>query len=127
MKGEGDCMADSLLNKNKGKRNLLERKEEVIPQQSFNRSSLFTVNEAQQTNVESKKDTPRKKTKGTTTTIRCAIDTSHRLNAIVTSFNLDSVNELIEILLDNYEASLTTDERREIKTLLEVYQRKTKK
>ena len=120
-------MADNLLNKNKGKRNLLERKEEVKPQQSFNRSSLFTVNESQQTNGDPKKDVPRKKERGTTTTIRCATDTSHRLNAIVTSFNLDSVNELIEILLDNYEASLTTDERREIKTLLEVYQRKSKK
>lgn len=120
-------MADNLLNKNKGKRNLLERKEEVKPQQSFNRSSLFTVNEYQKTNVEQNKDSLRKKEKSKTTTIRCSADTSHRLNAIVTSFNLDSVNELIEILLDNYEASLTTDERREIKTLLEVYQRKSKK
>lgn len=120
-------MADNLLNKNREKRNLLERKEEVKPQQSFNRSSLFTVNEAEHTNEDQKKDTTRKKAKSKTTTIRCAADTSYRLNAIVTSFNLDSVNELIEILLDNYEASLTTDERREIKTLLEVYQRKTKK
>lgn len=33
-------MADSLLNKNKnkGKRNLLERKEEVKPKEAFNRS-----------------------------------------------------------------------------------------
>lgn len=77
--------------------------------------------------MKTKKDTTRKKAKSKTTTIRCAADTSYRLNAIVTSFNLDSVNELIEILLDNYEASLTTDERREIKTLLEVYQRKSKK
>jgi hypothetical protein len=120
-------MADNLLNKNKERRNLLERKEEVKPQQSFNRSSLFTVNESEHTNEDKKKDTSRKKIKSKTTTIRCAADTSHRLNAIVTSFNLDSVNELIEILLDNYEASLTTDERREIKTLLEVYQRKSKK
>ncbi|MGC3347788.1 hypothetical protein [Enterococcus faecium] len=73
-------MADNLLNKNKGKRNLLERKEEVKPQQSFNRSSLFTVNESQQTNGDQKKDVPRKKERGTTTTIRCATDTSHRLN-----------------------------------------------
>lgn len=97
------------------------------PLQSFNRSSLFTVNEPQQTNENKKRETTRKKEKSKTTTIRCAADTSHRLNAIVTSFNLDSVNELIEILLDNYEASLTTDERREIKELLEVYRRKSKR
>ena len=53
--------------------------------------------------------------------------TSNRLNAIVTSFGMDSVNELLETLLDNYEASLTTDERRELKTLIEVYNRKNKK
>ena len=41
--------------------------------------------------------------------------------------DMDSVNELLETLLDNYEASLTTDERRELKTLIEVYNRKNKK
>lgn len=122
-------MADGLLNKNKSasKRNLLERKEDVKPKEAFNRSSLFTVEASQKESLDQKKETPRKKSKGTTTTIRCAADTSHRLNAIVTSFSLDSVNELLEILLDNYEASLTQDERREIKTLLEVYQRKSAK
>ena len=61
-------MADNLLNKNKEKRNLLERKEEVKPQQSFNRSSLFTVNESEHTNEDKKKDTSRKKTKSKTCT-----------------------------------------------------------
>lgn len=122
-------MADGLLNKNKSasKRNLLERKEDVKPKEAFNRSSLFTVEASQKESLDQKKEATRKKSKGTTTTIRCAADTSHRLNAIVTSFSLDSVNELLEILLDNYEASLTQDERREIKTLLEVYQRKSAK
>jgi len=46
---------------------------------------------------------------------------SHKRQDIPTTFNLGSVSELIEILLDNYEASLTADERREVKTLLEVY------
>ena len=52
---------------------------------------------------------------------------SHKRQGIPTTFNLDSVNELIEILLDNYGASLTADERREVKTLLEVYQHESKK
>lgn len=120
-------MAESLLNKNKnnGKRNLLERKEEVKPKEAFNRASLFTVDESQQDQFDKKKEPIQKSSKGKTTTIRCAADTSHRLNAIITSFSLNSVNELLEILLDNYEASLTQDERREIKTLQEVYQRKS--
>jgi len=120
-------MADNLLNKNKGKRNLLERKEEVKPKEAFNRSSLFTVDESQKNSHNQNKEVPTNKNKLKTTTIRCAADTSHRLNALVTSFSLDSVNELLDILLDNYEASLTNDERREIKTLIEVYQRKSMK
>ncbi|UDE96465.1 hypothetical protein LHA31_12505 (plasmid) [Carnobacterium viridans] len=51
-------MADSLLNKNKnkGKRNLLERKEEVKPKEAFNRASLFTVDESQQDQFDKKKN-----------------------------------------------------------------------
>lgn len=122
-------MADSLLNKNKttSKRNLLDRKEGVKPKDAFDRSSLFTVDESKENNPTQNKEVVTKKIKGKTTTIRCSTDTSHRLNAIVTSFSLDSVNELLDILLDNYEASLTSDERREIKTLLAVYRRKSDK
>lgn len=122
-------MADGLLNKNKNtsKRNLLDRKDGVKPKEAFDRSSLFTVDETPKTKSIPDKEVSTKKTKGKTTTIRCAADTSHRLNAIVTSFSLDSVNELLDILLDDYEASLTADERREIKTLLAVYRRKSSK
>ncbi|MCA9766555.1 MAG: hypothetical protein KC455_09060 [Carnobacterium sp.] len=122
-------MADSLLNKNKstGKRNLLDRKESVKPKEAFDRSSLFTVDESKKNDSTPSKEVVTKKQKGKTTTIRCSTDTSHRLNAIVTSFSLDSVNELLDILLDDYEASLTADERREIKTLLAVYRRKSGK
>lgn len=122
-------MADSLLNKNKntGKRNLLDRKDGVKPKEAFDRSSLFTVDETPKNKFIQNKEVITKKAKGKTTTIRCAADTSHRLNAIVTSFSLDSVNELLDILLDDYEASLTADERREIKTLLAVYRRKSSK
>lgn len=122
-------MADSLLNKNKdtGKRTLLDRKDGVKPKEAFDRSSLFTVDESPKNKPIQNKEIITKKAKGKTTTIRCAADTSHRLNAIVTSFSLDSVNELLDILLDDYEASLTSDERREIKTLLAVYRRKSNK
>ena len=122
-------MVDSLLNKSKtmGKRNLLDRKDGVKPKEAFDRSSLFTVDESPKNKPIQNKEVSTKKNKGRTTTIRCAADTSHRLNAIVTSFSLDSVNELLDILLDDYEASLTSDERREIKTLLAVYRRKSDK
>lgn len=68
-----------------------------------------------------------KKKSEKTTTIRCSVTTSNRINAIVTSFGMDSVNELLEKLLENYESTLTNDKKRELKTLLEVYNRKNNK
>lgn len=117
-------MSDNLLNKKKG--SLLQRKEEIKPKESFSRDSIYTVTKTEDASSKNK-ELSRKKTVDKTTTIRCSATTSNRLNAIVTSFGLDSVNELLEILIDNYETSLTPDERREIKTLVEVYSRKSKK
>ena len=117
-------MSDNLLNKKKG--SLLQRKEEIKPKESFSRDSIYTVTKTEDASSKNK-ELSRKKTVDKTTTIRCSATTSNRLNAIVTSFGLDSVNELLEILIENYETSLTPDERREIKTLVEVYGRKAKK
>jgi len=120
----GNNMSDNLLNKKKG--SLLQRKEEIKPKESFSRDSIYTVTKTEDASSKNK-EISRKKIVDKTTTIRCSATTSNRLNAIVTSFGLDSVNELLEILIDNYETSLTPDERREIKTLVEVYSRKSKK
>jgi N-methylhydantoinase B/oxoprolinase/acetone carboxylase alpha subunit len=120
----GNNMSDNLLNKKKG--SLLQRKEEIKPKESFSRDSIYTVTKTEDASSKNK-EISRKKIVDKTTTIRCSATTSNRLNAIVTSFGLDSVNELLEILIDNYETSLTPDERREIKTLVEVYGRKAKK
>jgi len=107
------------------KKNPLERGEEIKPKETFNRNAIYTVNAEE--NTERKSIKKRKKTVEKSTTIRCSTTTSNRLNAIVTSFGLDSVNELLESLLDNYEATLSSDERRELKTLVEVYNRKNNK
>lgn len=101
----------------------LSRGEDIKPKSTFDRNSIYTVTEE---NKKTQVPKQRKKTVATTT-IRCSASVSNRINAIVTSFGLDSVNELLEILLTDYESTLTNDERRELKTLIEVYSRKNKK
>ena len=118
---ENQNMAKELIKKNSS----LQRGTDIKPKEIFDRNSIYTVTE--DATPEAKVIPKRIKTSEKTTTIRCSAMTSNRLNAIVTSFGMDSVNELLETLLDNYEASLTTDERRELKTLIEVYNRKNKK
>lgn len=56
-----------------------------------------------------------------TTTIRCEVNTSHRINAFVTVGGHDSLQELLEVLLDEYEQTFFTDERREIRILIDIY------
>jgi len=118
---ENQNMAKELIKKNSS----LQRGADIKPKEMFDRNSIYTVTE--DATPETKVIPKRIKASERTTTIRCSAMTSNRLNAIVTSFGMDSVNELLETLLDNYEASLTTDERRELKTLIEVYNRKNKK
>lgn len=114
-------MAKELIKKNSS----LQRGADIKPKEIFDRNSIYTVTEEASPEV---KTVPKRiKVAEKTTTIRCSVTTSNRLNAIVTSFGMDSANELLETLLDNYEATLTTDERRELKTLIEVYNRKNKK
>lgn len=111
-------MTDNLLKKNA----LLERTENTTPKTTFNRENIYSVKE-EKINKESESET-KKKLKKKTTTVRCDISTSHRINAFVTVSGHDSVNELLEILLDEHEQTYTTDERREIRTLINVYKRK---
>ncbi len=61
-----------------------------------------------------------------TTTIRCEVNTSYRINAFVTVGGHDSLQELLEVLLDEYEQTFFTDERREIRILIDIYITKTK-
>lgn len=114
-------MAKELIKKSAS----LQRGEDIKPKEVFNRNSIYTVKEDSSSKTTSIPKRSRVAEK--TTTIRCSVTTSNRINAIVTSFGLDSVNELLETLLDDYEATLTTDEKRELKTLIEVYNRKNKK
>lgn len=63
-----------------------------------------------------------KKNKSTTT--RISYDTLYRLNSLVTMGIAESVNDLIENMLDNFESQLSIDEKRMHKSMIEVYSQK---
>lgn len=119
-------MADNLLQKKNKKNSLLDRKESTTPKTTFNRENIYSVKEEAKIEPTILEPEQKKNKKKKTTTIRCEVSTSHRINAFVTVSGHDSVNELLEVLLDEHEQTYTADERREIRTLIDVYKRKEK-
>lgn len=102
----------------------MDRKESATPKNTFNRENIFSIKEESASTNQENSQPKLKKVKKKTTTIRCEVNTSHRINAFVTVGGHDSVQELLEVLLDEHEQTFSTDERRKIRTLIDVYQRK---
>lgn len=94
----------------KGKSNLLEKSNAPKPQNTFGREKIFAAKNIKETKK--------------TTTIRCDTTVSNHLNAITAVMNLDSVNELIEIMVNNHVGSLTQNEQREVKTIKKIYDKR---
>lgn len=95
------------------KKNLLEKSNAPKPNTTFSNSSIHSY--------QSKKEN---KTK--TTTVRCTVDMSIRLSALVTTQGLESVNDLLAQMVDLYEGNLTSEERTEIRQIEKVLSRKKK-
>lgn len=109
-----DDSGKQLLNKPK----TIERSKQIEPNSSFSRNSIFTSNN-EKDNV--KKD---KKSVEKTTTARLSFRNKDRMNALVALKGLDSVDELLDVLIDEHEAILTTDEKRELRTMVAIYEKK---
>lgn len=97
------------------KNNLLKKTESPKPQNTFDRNSVFTIEEEN-----SKKIKQRSKT----TTIRCSRNNSNYINALTTVLGVKSVDETLSMLIDNYMPTLTDTERAEIKAIKKVYDKK---
>lgn len=95
------------------KKNLLEKSNAPKPTTTFSQSDIAY-------------EPIEKPKKSKTTTVRCTMDMSIRLSAIVTTQGLESVNELLESMVDFYESSLTSEERLEIRQIEKVLSRKKK-
>lgn len=98
----------------------IERNKQIEPSSSFSRNSIFAAVE------EEPKTTVRNKIAEKSTTTRLSYRNKDRINALVTLKGLNSVDELLDVLIDEHEATLTSDEKRELRTIVAIYQKKRK-
>lgn len=96
---------------------LINKSDTPKPENTFSRSQLFTSDEEQPLK-------PKKQTK--ITTIRCTPMTSARLNAIVSVMGYECINELLDVLISDYENKMNDNEQREFEVVMSVYKRKNK-
>lgn len=111
-----DDHTKKLLNTSNNRNNslLIQRKETPKPTNTFHTRPI----------KEEMKKESRISKKNKSTTTRISYDTLYRLNSLVTMGMAESVNELIENMLDNFESQLSIDEKRMHKSMIEVYAQK---
>lgn len=121
-------MLSNLLNNNTGKKKLLDRGPKIAPVQEFTLDDINTK-ETKVSSVEPEvlkivKEKP-KKTKQSTTTVRVEKLTRSKLNALVQMGKAESVDVLIDVLIDEYvNHQLLKDEKKTYDILLNVLRKK---
>jgi hypothetical protein len=113
---------------------LLNRGKQITPNTTFSLDNETNENDTKQPAQEmlEKKELEIKtrSTKGqtTTTTVRVSTPTKEKLNALVTMGIADSVDHLLEILIEEYESTyLTKNEKKQYSLILDIYASKKKK
>ena len=120
-------MLSNLLNNKKKK--LLDRGPKITPAQEFTLSDVET-NETNVSSVEREpikvvKEERPKKTKQSTTTVRVEKITRSKLNALVQMGKAETVDVLVDILIDEYvNNQLLKDEKKTYDILLNVLRKK---
>lgn len=101
----------------------LERSETVTPQSVFSLDDL-----PEQTKVEkSERKVPKTKTAEVekTTTVRVSVAMKNKLNAMVTMGIADTVDQLTDVLIDEYVTNiLSKDEKKQLEIILDLYKSK---
>ena len=110
-------MSDLLNNKTKKK--LLERGPNIIPKNQFDLTDIQTSTTIKKnTNKDSsslKKDT----------SVRVKRSTRNKLNALVSLNKADTIDELIDIMIDEYmTANILKDEKKQFDLIMELYKLK---
>lgn len=120
-------MLSNLLNNKKKK--LLDRGPKITPAQEFTLNDVET-NETNVSSVEPEplkvvKEERPKKTKQSTTTVRVEKITRSKLNALVQMGKAETVDVLVDILIDEYvNHQLLKDEKKTFDILLDVLRKK---
>lgn len=114
----------NLLNKN-AKKKLLERGPHISPTNQF---TLETVEQSEETLNEPVKKAESKKVilpEKKVTSVRVKKSTRDKLNALVSLNKADTIDELLEIMIDEYlSANILKDEKKQYDMVLELYKSK---
>lgn len=108
----------NLLNKNKNenKPKKIDRVESTPPSKTYNQNNVFTVS-----NKNKKKEIE------PTTSIRLSVKNRTKLNALVTQQGLDSVDQVLNQIIEHYVNTLSASKKKEWETLYKIYSKKEKK
>lgn len=118
----------NLLNNNSRKKKLLDRGPKITPAQEFTLTDI-DAKETEVSSVEPEplkivKDKP-KKAKQSTTTVRVEKSTRSKLNALVQMGKAETVDVLIDILIDEYvNHQLLKDEKKTYDILFNILRKK---
>lgn len=114
----------NLLNKNP-KKKLLERGPQISPASQF---KLDSVEQMQPVVTESAQNTETKKTVSSerkATSVRVRKSTRNKLNALVSLNKADTIDDLLDIMIDEYmSTNLLKDEKKQFDLILELYKSK---
>ncbi|HWL23359.1 MAG TPA: DUF5388 domain-containing protein [Ureibacillus sp.] len=115
----------NLLNNQRSKKRLLDRGPKIVPDQEF---KLDEVNETTTVEVETEKpvekDTKRR-ADTRITSVRVTKTTRNKINTLIQLGKAESVDQLIDILLDEYiETNLVKDEKKTYNLVFEIIQKK---
>ena len=117
----------NLLNNPRNRKKLLDRGPKIVPEQEF---KIEEVEETSPKTVEVQAEKPSvKETKRPTdtkiTSVRVTKGTRNKINALIQLGKAESVDQLVDILLDEYiETNLVKDEKKTYNLVLEIIQKK---
>ena len=122
-------MSDLLRKKQPGK---IQRSQSVMPKNTFNMKDLENDKENVKVPESTTVSIPKKATVSNvvaekSSTVRVNMSTKGKLNALVTIGIASTVDEVIDLLINDYLTNiLTKDERKQFEIILELYKRKMK-
>lgn len=120
----------NLLNNNKPKRKLLDRGAKITPEKQFDiaeiepaPNKLAIAQEEKEAKKVEKKATPKRRNVQDITSVRVTKSTRNKLNALIQMGKADSVDVMIDILLDEYiDNTLVKDEKKTYGIVLGIIQ-----
>lgn len=111
----------NLLNKN-SKKKLLERGPQISPANQFKLNDVEPVIQEPEKKTVRKQETPPEKK---VTSVRVRKSTRDKLNALVSLNKAETIDELIEIMIDEYLSShITKDEKKQFDIVINLYKSK---